>query len=97
MKPLTAPFTVGVIRLDDGPTIRTLISVPAGGGYGGPMLYFLIQAMGVFLEGRCGLKQRWIWRLRAWLFLVGPLPLLFHRPFVNNVMVPFFKTLGVIA
>jgi uncharacterized OB-fold protein len=25
VKPLTAPFTVGVIRLDDGPTIRTLI------------------------------------------------------------------------
>ena len=74
-----------------------LISVPAGGGYRGPMLYFLIQAMGVLLEGRCGLKQRWIWRLRAWLFLVGPLPLLFHRPFVDNVMVPFFKTLGVIA
>jgi uncharacterized OB-fold protein len=25
VKPLAAPFTVGVIRLDDGPTIRTLI------------------------------------------------------------------------
>jgi uncharacterized OB-fold protein len=25
VKPLTAPFTIGVIRLDDGPTIRTLI------------------------------------------------------------------------
>lgn len=73
-----------------------VISIPAGGGYGRPTLYFLIQGGGFLLERHRG-WHHWI-RLPAigwmWTFAVVALPapiLLFHEPFVEKVMVPFFE------
>jgi hypothetical protein len=70
-----------------------VISVPAGGGYGLPTLYFTIQAAGL-------LAERW-WRIRGWrgrLFaaavIVGPAGLLFHPPFVDRVVLPFLSAIG---
>ena len=61
-----------------------LISLPAGGGYGLPSLYFLLQGAGVLAERR--------WRIggRAWalFWVVAPLPLLFHRPFLEAIIRP---------
>lgn len=76
------------------------ISVPAGGGYGLPTLYFAWQGAAIFLEcsragRRLGLGRGW----RGWLFtmaaLVAPAPLLFHPPFVVGIVVPFLHAMGV--
>ena len=76
-----------------------VISVPAQGGYGGPTLYFLIQGIGILIERsrygkRLGLARGW----RGWLFtltlLLAPVTLLFHPPFVIDVVVPFMKSVG---
>ncbi len=64
-----------------------IISVPARGGYGLPTGYFLLQALGMWVE------RRWIpagfgRRLWAWLVVVSPIGLLIHRPFVEYVVLP---------
>jgi len=78
-----------------------VISVPAGGGYGGPTIFFVLQALGMLAErGRAGrgmgLGRGW----RGWLFsillLVVPAPLLFHPPFVEGIVVPFMRAIGAI-
>ncbi len=72
-----------------------VISLPAQAGYGGPTVFFLIQGMGLLLE-RSRRWRRWVGSgrtLRGWaatmLILIIPLPLLFHPPFVREVIVPF--------
>ncbi|WP_425613726.1 MBOAT family protein [Anatilimnocola sp. NA78] len=78
-----------------------VISIPAGGGYGGPTLYFVIQGIGMLVErsvvGRkLGLGQGWIGWLFAMALLAGPVPLLFHLPFVTRVVTPFLQAVGVV-
>lgn len=65
-----------------------VISLPAGGGFGGPTIYFVVQGV--------ALAQRRT--SRAWMFavLLVPLPLLFHAPFVLRVIVPFLDAIGAI-
>ncbi len=72
-----------------------VISVPAGAGYGGPTLYFMLQALGIAVERRRRRKDG-PWRRAFTAFVVlGPLGLLFHQPFVLQVFVPFLQALGV--
>jgi hypothetical protein len=61
-----------------------LLSVPAGGGYGRPTLYFLLQGLLVLAE------RRWRIRSRAWalFWLAAPVPLLFHPPFLAVIIGP---------
>lgn len=76
---------------------EVVISIPAGAGFGLPTIYFLIQAVGISLE-------RTLWQKRSrpfkWLLTHGftllPLGLLFHPPFVQRVMLPFFHALGAL-
>jgi len=71
-----------------------VLTVPAGGGIGGPTVYFLLQGLGLLGE-----KRLWntcspriiTWIARA-LFLV-PLPLLFPPVFIREVMAPFISAL----
>ena len=78
---------------------ETVVSLPARGGWGGPTVYFLLQGAGMAVEKgplgkRLGLGdgfRGWFWMA---LFTAGPLPLLFHPPFVHRVIVPFFQTLN---
>jgi hypothetical protein len=62
-----------------------VISLTARGGWGLPTLYFLIQAVAAFFE-------RSAFGLPGWLFaaavVVVPAGLLFHGPFIANVVVP---------
>jgi hypothetical protein len=85
------------VFLVSGLVHETVISLPARGGWGGPTLYFLLQAAGVGIEKsgagkRFGLARGprgWCW---TFAFAAVPLPLLFHAPFVRNVIVPFYRT-----
>jgi hypothetical protein len=78
-----------------------VISVPAGGGYGLPTGYFVLQGVGVASERtRLG---RWMGLGRGgrgWLFTVvvaaGPAFWLFPPPFVRRVILPMLTAIGAI-
>lgn len=78
-----------------------VISLPAGGGYGLPTAYFLLQALGITLERRVFKNVRATARLPRWLFThaftVLPAFFLFHPPFVERVMIPFFHAIGALS
>jgi alginate O-acetyltransferase complex protein AlgI len=61
-----------------------LISVPAGGGYGLPSLYFLLQGALVLVERRWRIESR-VWTI---FWLVAPVPLLFHPAFIRAILSP---------
>jgi predicted DCC family thiol-disulfide oxidoreductase YuxK len=76
-----------------------VISLPAGAGYGLPTAYFLIQGTGLNWERttlgrRLGLGHG----VRGWIFTVfivaAPAMLLFHPPFIHNVILPMLRALG---
>jgi alginate O-acetyltransferase complex protein AlgI len=76
-----APALLGGFALS-GLLHEMAISLPVRAGFGGPLLYFVLQARnGRPLAG---------WAGRAWaiLWLLAPLPLLFHRPFLAGVVWP---------
>jgi hypothetical protein len=104
-RPLTAKFGARgglfVGFLFSGVVHDVVISGPSGGGYGGPSLFFILQALGMLAErskiGKSlGLGAGW----RGWLFtllmLALPAPLLFHPPFVLGIVVPFMQAIGAI-
>ena len=75
-----------------------VISIPAGGGYGLPTGYFMLQGLGVV--GERSRPGRWLGLGRGWrgwtftvLVTVVPVVFLFPPPFVHNVILPM---LGVI-
>lgn len=73
-----------------------VISWPAGGGYGGPTAYFLLQGLGILMERsrlghELGLDGGWPGRLLTAVVVAAPAGFLFHRPFVLRVAVPFLQ------
>lgn len=82
-------WAVAVGFLFSGAVHDAVISVPAGGGYGWPTLYFLVQGGGLLLERRVGAS-----RLLTGAVLLAPAFGLFHPPFVVNVVVPFLDLLA---
>lgn len=104
-RPCASRFGTGlgltVSFLVSGAIHDLVISVPARGGYGGPTIYFAIQGVGVLIErsafGRkAGLQAGISARVFAFVILLAPAPLLFHRPFMLGVMVPFMRALGAL-
>ena len=89
--------TAGVFAafLVSGLAHELVVSLPAGGAYGRPTLYFALQGAGVLAEKRL----RWLRRNRllgtawVWIMVLLPAPLLFHAPFMENVFNPMTKTL----
>lgn len=78
---------------------ESAVSLPARGGWGGPTLYFLLQAAGLAVErsawgGRRGLGRGGRGRLWTLVVALAPLPLLFHAPFAHNVIVPLCRRLA---
>jgi hypothetical protein len=76
-----------------------VISVPSGGGYGWPTLFFGTQAAAIFVErSRAGLAIGLGRGMRGRLFTMLTLALpaygLFHPPFVRNIILPFMQALG---
>lgn len=68
------------------------ISVPVRAGYGRPLLYFGLHAIAMQIEaaglGRLLHAHPILGRLWTWTWMLLPLPLLFHRPFVEGVLLP---------
>jgi alginate O-acetyltransferase complex protein AlgI len=78
-----------------------VISVPAGGGYGGPSLFFALQGLALLgergaLARKLGLGRGPAGRLLTMLVLLGPVYFLFHPPFVLGIVVPFLRALRAI-
>lgn len=71
-------------------------SVPAGAGFGGQTAYFLLQALGIHLARNLNIRTGIAARLWALGFILLPLGLLFHPPFVHRVMIPFFQFIGAL-
>lgn len=78
-----------------------VISIPAGGGYGGPTLFFLVQGGAILLSRsvaskRMPLRKGGVGRSFTLLILLLPVGLLFHSPFVFEIILPFMKFIGAI-
>ena len=76
-----------------------VVSLPARGGYGGPTGFFAIQGVALLVERSDAGRRLGLGRgIRGWIFtaavLLLPLPWLFHRAFVERVVVPFLQALG---
>ncbi len=76
-----------------------VISLPAKGGYGLPTAYFLLQAIGMMAQRTRFARSSHLnhgvggWVMTA-AFVMGPLPLLFHQPFLIRVVLPFLTAVG---
>ena len=75
-----------------------VISVPARGGYGLPTLYFVLHGVGLLFERtrlgkRIGTRSGVTGRLFCAVVTLGPICLLFHRPFVEQVIVPMLAAI----
>ncbi|MEZ6072428.1 MAG: hypothetical protein R3C10_19740 [Pirellulales bacterium] len=76
------------------------ISLPVMAGFGLPTLYFALHAAAVSLErhwqgqGR-PISERGVWS-RVWTFgwIVLPLPILFHPPFIRGCIWPLLGVEG---
>ncbi len=70
------------------------ISVPVRAGYGLPMAYFTLHGVLMTVETRLARSHRpidrvpWIGRVWTLAWLLVPLPILFHRPFLAGVVWP---------
>lgn len=104
-RPLTvrlgARWAVAAGFLASGLVHDLVISPPAGGGYGEPTLFFVIQAAALFFErSRVGRAIGLGHGFRGWLFtllaVLAPAPLLFHAPFLLNVVLPFLRAIGAL-
>jgi alginate O-acetyltransferase complex protein AlgI len=97
-RPLSAtvgkPAALAVAFLFSGLLHELAISLPVRAGFGLPLLYFAIHGILMLIERGLERAGRPIHRHaslgRAWttLWLVAPLPILFHRPFLRGVVWP---------
>lgn len=70
------------------------ISVPVRAGFGWPLLYFVLHGIGILIESRWNaLAKRiasrpWIGRCWTLCWILIPLPMLFHQPFLRGCVWP---------
>jgi hypothetical protein len=96
---LSLPWALAISFLVSGLVHDLVISLPAGGGYGGPTAFFIVQAIAILIERspfgrRLGLDRG----LVGWLFtaiaLLAPARLLFHDRFLTAIVIPFMEAVG---
>ena len=78
-----------------------VISIPAGGGYGWPTVYFTLQGIGVLAErSRAGQRLRrshpGLARIFTLTVLLAPVGLLFPPLFVTLIIIPFLHVIGAL-
>lgn len=88
-----AKTALWLVFLVSGLLHELVISLQAHGGYGGPTLYFLLQASGLHLARHYPAIDGRVW---AFAILLTPLGLLLHPPFVHRVMLPFLQSIGAL-
>jgi len=68
------------------------ISVPVKSGFGLPLLYFAIHGVMMFVESRSQTIEQNVWAGRAWTlaWVILPVSILFHRPFLEGCVWPLF-------
>ncbi len=98
-RPLGVAWATLATFLVSGVVHDMVISLPACGGYGLPTAYFLLQGVAVLFErsrvGRTfGLGNGWRGRSFALVIVAAPVILLFHPPFVRNVILPMLQSIG---
>jgi alginate O-acetyltransferase complex protein AlgI len=98
---LGVPAALLTAFISSGLLHDVVISWPAGGGFGGPTVFFAVQGLGILGERsrvgrRAGLGGGWRGRAFAAAMLALPLPLLFHVPFVTRIVVPFMDAVGAL-
>jgi predicted DCC family thiol-disulfide oxidoreductase YuxK len=97
---LATPAMAGLLVFGlSGLIHEAVISLPAGGGYGWPTLYFLIQGFGVIAErSRFGRGMGFGRGARGWFFTLlitlAPVFWLFHPPFIHHVILPMLTAIG---
>jgi hypothetical protein len=99
LRRLAPAWALLLVFLVSGLIHDVAISVPAGGGHGLPTIYFLVQGVGLLVQ-RVPIARRMGWagglkgRLLTGVVLLAPLPLLFHAPFIERVILPFMEVIG---
>ncbi len=95
LKPLAGVRTATFIAfLFSGLLHEMAISIPVKAGYGLPMLYFVLHGLLMLSEkslSKIGVeigKNEFLGRLWIIFWLVVPLPLLFHKYFLNEIIFP---------
>lgn len=68
------------------------LSYPVSAGFGGPLLYFLVQGLGMRIEKSFKERARWKSQLWTWGVLLLPLPLLFHQSFRAELVLPLIDS-----
>jgi alginate O-acetyltransferase complex protein AlgI len=86
---LTIFFVSGLLH-------ELVISVPARGGYGLPTIYFVVQGVGLLVERRWATWKGTWGQVFAVVVAGGPAFWLFHPVFIHNVLVPMFRSIGVL-
>jgi len=97
-RPLSSRFGKSVAALSgfffSGLLHEMAISVPAGAGYGLPMLYFVLHGGLVYIERKVFtpesivFQKPWLGRVWTLVWLALPMPILFHPPFLKGVVWP---------
>jgi alginate O-acetyltransferase complex protein AlgI len=89
-----ARHAIALVFVGSGLIHEAVITLPAGGGYGLPTLFFSLQAVGIGLERHPAFAGRPVLgRALAWLFLIGPLGCLFPPVFVERVILPMLDSI----
>lgn len=88
---LGANGALTLVFVGSGIVHELVISMPARGGYGGPLVFFVLQAAGLLIE-RAPRGPRG--RAFTYLVVLAPAFLLFHPPFVRVVILPFLAAIG---
>lgn len=90
--PVEARFgrSAGILAgfLFSGLAHEVAISLPVRAGYGLPLAYFALHGLLVLAEGRARGRSAAVGRALTACALVLPLPLLFHRAFLNALVAP---------
>lgn len=95
------PTAIVGVFLFSGLLHDAVLSLPAEAGYGRPTAYFLFQLVGLAVEqsrlvARFVRRRPLAGRLLAAVFLLVPAGLLFHRPFIERVWLPFMAAAGAL-